>query len=458
MGPANWFAFTPAIALNPVAVSSTSDQVAVIYPAQSGTNDVFAGHLNITRSASTGNITSSWFNHQAAYRVTPGANSNSMVIAASSDGGWVALAGSDGTTGGNLNLASIAPTVALPATNPVYAVTTFQLTSVADSSDFDHPAISEYFDDSGTNRHGVAFVALKSGSNRNIYVSKIASNPSTKNEAGYFDSSSYYDNTAGNDIAAEIQSVPILAASTGNSLNMVKISYASDGAGHFYVGWRNQSTAKVEIVRVEAKPTGIPVVDRMESTHLIDKMSPLSSTSRGQAGYAIAAGVSSSGTPIVGAVFVQDNNGTNNKCRFLAFRYRSSSTSMELFKTSSVGLDVSTVSPCRFPQLFFNRTSGKFIAVYVHDDATSASDRHDTIVSEFKFDDGADPEDWGSLDGALSPATPGKTVMTSRSALPCQLTAGYSDTNKKLVTASLEGDCAGGSTNLTFDIYKVYGK
>ena len=102
--------------------------------------------------------------------------------------------------------------------------------------------------------------------------------------------------------------------------------------------------------------------------------------------------------------------------------------------------DFGTPTDCRFPHLFFDSATGKFLATYVN--ATGG----DTMFAEFKYDSTGD---------ALVPASPTEVLVTDRATVPCQLGVGYSSTWQRLSFVSIEGACGGLAHDMLFDQYKT---
>ncbi len=431
-GPSTWFNFTPAIALNDTLSTSPKQVFGVVFPALNATTSHFAGVATVDRGVDPTDVSKIWFDPtNTATRLSLAANTQSMAIAQASTNDWIYFGGSDGG-GGSRNL------VLTYVNDAGASVTLNQLTAYADGTKLFSTAITQPFNDGGTQRHGIAWFGQYDPAVtdiRRIWISKIKSSPTDPAvDADYFDASTYYV-AAGNELAGTISSVPV-TVNQAATLSMVKIvARAESGTNYFYVSWRNDTDDKIYFARVEASPSAAPNIKLTRAGDQISNLDAATATILGRPAYAIAAGATTTGTAILGVLYAEQDGGVT-ACTFQAFRVVG-----EEVQKYGTARSFGTPTDCRFPNLFYNESAGRFMATYI--DGTSG----DTYYAEFGFNAAGD---------ALSPASPTDVRVTDRTALPCNFAAGYSETWHRLGMVSLESSNCGANAadSIKFDVYK----
>jgi hypothetical protein len=228
----------------------------------------------------------------------------------------------------------------------------------------------------------------------------------------------------------------LVTATAANVITDVKIVVSSlSTTKYFYLGWLVSGNA--HFARVEASPSGLPIID--VSAAVIANMAGGGSSVPGRSTYSIAAGRDSLGNDIVGVLYSQEDAAAQTNCVFQAYIYSGAA-----FIKYKDPLPLSTGAVCLFPNLFYNEDVGTFMAVYADDSGTSGGD---TVYAEFTLD--------ASAGGALSPAVPTNIVITNRAVSPCLMEASYSEIFNKISTVSVQGDCVTGAPDLVFDSYKA---
>lgn len=437
-GPSDWEQFSPAIALNDTLSTSSKQVFGVAFAARPFNTSHFAGVATIDRSVDANSLSTTWFNSgTAASRLSlAAADTASIAIAGTSTNDWIYFGGSDGG-GGSRNL------VLSYVNDGGASVSQVALSSYNAGEKLFQTAITPAFDDGGTQRHGIAWFGFVGGAYR-VWVSKIDSSPADPTvEANYFaagagGSGGYYDTAVTNQLNGVVSSVPIVADQGGN-LSLVKITNATvSGANYFYVGWRVDATGTVYFARVDAGQGAVPTVRLTKGGDQLTGFDSSMASTLGRPAYAIAGGNDSAGNPILGVFYTQED-GFAETCNFQA--YRLVGTTLEKWGTAHV-FGAGTTD-CRFPHLYYNASTGKFMAIYVSEDT------HDTTYVEFQFD---------GAGNALVPANPTELTITNRTATPCQFAASYSATWQRIGLVSLEStNCTADTADddLLFDIYKT---
>ena len=445
-----WFTYQPAIALNE-KLSSTNDQIyGVAYTALQTNNNQYLGKVEVTHSNGSGTATPTFDNTAESHNLIPisSADTDSVAIASSDSGAakWLVLSGISNGSTTNLYLTNA------NASSLIMARTA--LTAASDSSKFNQVTITPTFLDSdGNPRHGIAFFSVDAAHSnaKKIFFSKIRSPSATASpasKADFFDATGYYDsNNSIKNILPE--AVAVNSSDLASTASLLHMTTANEsGTNYFYIGWRKHTDSKVYFARARADGTTTPTVYQTKSGDEIPTMG-LGSL-QGRASYSIAGGQDNASSPnsILGTLFSQDDSVATG-CRFRAYKYDSATT--KVIKVTSSDLRIGTTTDCRFPQLFWNSASKKFMALWVDGDSGA------TYYAEFTV---------STSSSTLTPSSPNQIVVTAaRSGSPpksvCSLVAQYSPTSNSVTVprigiVSVESIyCSSAYTaDLRFDLFK----
>ena len=466
--PNTWFRYQPALALARDSNSSTARKqtYGIAYTASVGTNVHFLGKVAIDRDAlkmvtdpfnetdTTSAIMLQGANDQA--------NEDSVAIASStaSSSDWLVLSGIGANTSKRLQIAKISASNLAIARSWV----SLQNNGSAFSSIAVTPAFSDHESPSvTTDRHGLAFAAT-SGSIKGVFVSKIRSVPSsipTTNDfdtALYFDATNYYD--ANNRIKGSMpKAVEVTEGSNiDHDASLVQITTSNEtGTNYFYVGWRDHTDAKVKFARIMADGTSSPL-SSLAPTKPADHISNMGfSTTWGRAAYGMAAGLDAGTTPspILGVLYAKDGTGIQN-CMFRAYKYISANIQIEQVGTDT---QVGTATDCRFPHLFWNAASKKFMAVWT--EGGTGTIFGPTMYTEFTFNSVNSTPDLSGFTPVVVTTNRANRTINSNYTSVCKLAAQYDPGNNAatpprigIVTVE-SSDCElGDHADIRLDLYK----
>src|SRR5690606_7412810 len=144
-------------------------------------------------------------------------------------------------------------------------------------------------------------------------------------------------------------------------LTQVKIVNAAEGGtNYFYVGWIDEGDFKLRFARVEASvANNDPEVVPLAAADEISNFDYVFSGVQGRPSYGIASGEDNQGNSVLGVLYAQDDSG-DEACWFRSFKV----TAGEIVGHTTARR-VSSNGDCRFPHLFFNPATKRFMATYV---------------------------------------------------------------------------------------------
>ena len=476
--PYTWFRYQPALALAKDATLSTARKqtYGIAYAAStSGGQDAhFIGKVSINRDEKPNDILTLQFNDSGTtsplmlQRASDQANEDSVAIASStrSSSDWLVLSGIGANSSKRLQIAKIS------AAN-LDVIRTW--VSENDGSTFSSVAITPAFSDQestskSTDRHGVAFAATSSAG-KGVFVSKIRSVPTIIPTANDFPTGSYFDATNYYDANNRIKDSMGMAIEVTDEVNrdhdvsLVQISTSNEsGTNYFYVGWRDHSDSTVKFARLRADGLSSPLSTLAQTypgsaapnvptpSHYIKDMG--FSTTWGRAAYGMAAGLDTTTTPspILGVFYANDGSGTQ-KCWFRAYKYSSANNQLERIGSDT---QVGTTTDCRFPHLFWNASSKKFMAVWTEGGTPFGP----TMYTEFTFNSATNTPDFSGFTPVV--VTPNRANRGINSyTLVCKLAAQYdpgnnSSTPPRIGIVTVESsDCElGDAAEIRLDLYK----
>ncbi|MEZ4743348.1 MAG: hypothetical protein R3B45_13030 [Bdellovibrionota bacterium] len=160
---------------------------------------------------------------------------------------------------------------------------------------------------------------------------------------------------------------------TTNTASKLRITYGSKGSPTFYIGWRQDLSTDVFFQRISSVTPGTPTPPTPSAKTAALAVMDSFSNQIGLDTFDIAAGENSAGDKcILGVLYTTIASKT---CQFEAYDCDGSSLS----KIAGGPEAVTSITDCRFPQLFFNSTSKKFMAVMT-DNANNK-----VVFAEFKY-------------------------------------------------------------------------
>jgi len=460
----SWSKYQPALCMLLNTSNNTKMFYAVAYPAfynLSSTQNHYLDKITIDRSAGSNGLLTAAFNASGSNsNLIPATSSSSESIAMAADSGpsdeLLILGGIGVGSDRVLHLAKAGGTN-LDVINRVSLSNSVSLIDAATSSAFSNVALTPAFTDVDAKpRHGVAYSAIYSVTNagvttdqKGVFITKIRSVPDTETTSGYLDSPLYKDSPS--IISAALPESVGIPGSAGLDASLVRITIGNESGTHFfYVGWRDTTAAQVNFARMDADGNSSPDSSIIENDKTADQsIVGMSNLKAGSPAYSIAVGKDNGATPsvILGVLY------TTGSCQFRAYKADSTSNPTKLIRIGSTDLSVGSSNDCRFPQLFWNDSSNKFMAVWVEGGASQSGA---TNYTEFAFDS-------SQAQPSLVPATPILTTVTaarSGNAKVCTFTANYSPgsaTNlPRIGMASVEGTICGSNTSASmyFDLYK----
>jgi hypothetical protein len=236
------------------------------------------------------------------------------------------------------------------------------------------------------------------------------------------------------------------------------ITAEESGSNQFYIGWRINNA--LHFAKFIADGTSPPaVVIKTKTSDIISGLgNPLTTGGWGRASYSIAAGQTNDANPIdiVGVLYSASSPNANGelKCKFRAYKVDAN----ELVKVSSSDSDIDFQFPsndCRFPHLFWNKNSKKFLAVWVEGKLPAQTPYNfgPTYYSEFRY----------KSDGSLSNSkqlviTDSRTSTTNK--LVCNMGASYSPAiagtySPRIAIVTIESSaCKQQTAEMKLDFYK----
>lgn len=452
-GASTWFTNQPAIALSEKLSSATDQIYGIAYTALQTNYNQYLGKVEVTHSNGSGTATPTFDNttDPSPYLIpSTSANTDSVAIASSDSGAakWLVLSGISNGATTNLWLTNV--------NTSDMSMSRTALTTAPDNFKFNQVAMTPAFlDTDGIARHGIAFYYLDNTNpasiSRKIFFSKIKSPSATAAPAAkaeFFDATGYYDTS--NSIKTVLaEAVAVNSSDLASTASLVHMTTANEsGTNYFYFGWRKHTDSKVYFARARADGTTKPLVFQTKSGDEISTMG-LGSL-QGRASYSIAGGQDNAGSPnsILGTLFSQDDSVATG-CQFRAYKYDSATN--ELIKVTTSDLKIGTTADCRFPQLFWNSASKKFMALWVDGDSGA------TYYADFTV---------STSSSTLTPSSPTEIVVTAaRTGSPpksvCSLVAQYSPTSNSVTVprigiVSVESIyCSSAYTaDLRFDLFK----
>lgn len=453
-----WATYRPSLALSQ-SLSSQSEQVyAVVYPAFRGNYNQYIGAVSLEHANDSAYI--AFDDSASTYRISghtldDGADAESMAIVAaeSSTSGAIVASSVVSASGGVDMVLTKVDLSAAPGSgliNPSFtAATQLNVSQVSDATFVNNVAISPAFADQATPgspiRHGLAFFGAIDGGAADIYVTKIRSQPTSISKNDFFDATNFYQSDNNNPLRNLVPSVRVTRSDLATTdISMVRIVHRDEGThDQFYVAWRNG--AEVQFAKLQADSPTTPTVSLTKTNHQIIQMSANFGTF-GRPAYEISAGEDSQGNAVFGVLFVRDTSSGSGRCWFRAYKDNSG-----LEKATTVDIAIGTATDCRFPNLYWNEDSKKFLALWV-DGAGGA-----TQFAEFQVDLSANPS-------VLVPVNPQPVTITlprTSGQKVCNLAAHYAaaenaNKSRRIGIVSVEmSNCASTQpANLRLDTYR----